>query len=68
MSDILFLFSICLISCSYISRGEDGRWALKTEDGDELHLDIDDEVSKAIYLFNPKQLLFHIITNHKKGL
>ncbi|KAF7108274.1 hypothetical protein CFC21_108772 [Triticum aestivum] len=25
-------------------RGEDGRWALKTEDGDELHLDIDDEI------------------------
>ncbi|XBI84403.1 hypothetical protein VPH35_092723 [Triticum aestivum] len=48
-------------------RGEDGRWALKTEDGDELHLDIDDEVSKAIYLFNPKQLLFHIITNHKEA-
>uniref|UniRef100_A0A453LXI0 RNA polymerase III subunit Rpc25 domain-containing protein n=3 Tax=Aegilops tauschii TaxID=37682 RepID=A0A453LXI0_AEGTS len=25
-------------------RGEDGRWALKTEDGDELHLDTDDEI------------------------
>nr|BAK08181.1 predicted protein [Hordeum vulgare subsp. vulgare] len=25
-------------------RGEDGRWALKTEDGDELPLDIDDEI------------------------
>ena len=33
---------------------------MKTEDGDELHLDIDDEV-------NPKQLLFHIVPSHKKA-
>uniref|UniRef100_A0ACD5UZE7 Uncharacterized protein n=1 Tax=Avena sativa TaxID=4498 RepID=A0ACD5UZE7_AVESA len=25
-------------------RGEDGRWMMKTEEGDELHLDIDDEI------------------------
>jgi len=25
-------------------RGEDGRWMMKTEDGDELYLDIDDEI------------------------
>ncbi|KAJ1290870.1 hypothetical protein BS78_02G276100 [Paspalum vaginatum] len=25
-------------------RGPDGRWMLKTEDGDELHLDLDDEI------------------------
>jgi hypothetical protein len=39
---------------SYISRGEDGRWIWKTEHGDELYLDIDDEVFflvKSIYCF-----------------
>ncbi|TKW29657.1 hypothetical protein SEVIR_3G410832v4 [Setaria viridis] len=25
-------------------RGPDGRWMLKTEDGDELYLDLDDEI------------------------
>lgn len=25
-------------------KGADGRWMLKTEDGDELYLDIDDEI------------------------
>ncbi|BAS85247.1 Os03g0609200, partial [Oryza sativa Japonica Group] len=46
------------------ARALDGRWMLKTEDGDELYLDLDDEVYKICFFFKQIQSNCHCLYAH----